>query len=64
MIDLIYVGLILVDPKKVVAVERGAWSDADQDWSAIIVTTGGVRLETGIHVKQAIRELATAKAER
>jgi len=36
----------IVDVDSIVAVERGKWSDDQQDWKAVLVHTSGAKIET------------------
>lgn len=52
-------GGVLVFPLEIVAVERGAWSDSEQDHLAILVSSGGARIKTSRYVKTMKVELET-----
>lgn len=52
-------GGVLVFPLDIVAVERGEWSDEEQDFIAILVSSGGARIKTRWYVKTAKVELET-----
>lgn len=52
-------GGVLVFPLDIVAVERGEWSDEEQDFIAILVSSGGARIKTRWYMKTAKVELET-----
>jgi hypothetical protein len=49
------IGVALVDPARVVAIERGKWNGCENvhDWLAILVLDAGARVETGVCCKEA-----------
>ena len=37
---------VKIDPNDIIAVEKGKWDDAEQDWRARIVLKNGLKYET------------------
>lgn len=49
--EMVNFGSALVFPLDIVAIEKGAWSDQEQDWTAILVASGGARIRTEVYMK-------------
>lgn len=45
----------MVNLARVVVVERGAWSNDEQDWEAVFVFDSGLKLVTGESYKEIMR---------
>lgn len=57
---LLMFGTVTVVADRICAVENGNWDNAQQDWWATLICTGGTRVGVPVYVSQAVAILESA----